>query len=77
MIISIWGLVWGSPIGKIAMAGLAALFALKAVQYSGVQKERARVEHRDKTNVSKANKAGAASVDPSARGVRDRYIRND
>lgn len=61
--------------GRIAMGCLAAFAAYQFVQFSGVKKERARVEIQDRTNVSKADAAGRASRDPAVGGVLDPYAR--
>lgn len=60
----------------IASGAVLVFIVFKLVGF-GVEKERARVEKQDKTNVSKADRAGARSRDPGAGGVLDPYRRHD
>lgn len=61
--------------GRLAMGALAAFAAYQVVQFSGVKKERARVETQDRKHVSNADAAARASRDPAAGGVLDPYSR--
>lgn len=54
-----------SPLGRVAAAAVAAFMAFKAVQYSGVTKERARVEKVE----TKKNDAARKAVDTARKSV--------
>lgn len=66
-----------TPLGRMIAAGggvLLLVFAFGAQQRSiGAAKAVAKIEAKNNEAVSIAGKAGAASRNPSARGVRDPY----
>jgi hypothetical protein len=69
-------LIFGLP-GRIVLGLIAAFVVYKSVQYSGVRKERVRVERQDTANVKNADAAARSSREPGSRGVLDPYVRHD
>lgn len=63
-------------IGVLGVGALVGAFALDQ-RSRGAQNAVAKIERQQTDAIRNANKAGSASRDPAARGVRDPYTRTD